>query len=187
MGAWGHGVYDNDDALDTVSDLLDHVGINKGKDFDRMIPMANNTILTGEWTPSEGKLHQIVIQQLYNNFRNIERTLFKNNCKSYFDDKSEAKTVNGEQYLVLCDILQRHGYDIPNSSTKRAFKAISYLLTHECESTFEYDNPGARRNSISSVLAKIKAQDYDISAKDNSKVTPTETIIKKNKNTNPKR
>lgn len=187
MGAWGHGIYDNDDALDTVSDLLDHIGINKGKNSERMIPMANNTILTGEWTPSNGKLHQIVVQQLYNNFRNIERTLFKESCKPYSKDKVQSKTINGEQYLVLCDMLQRHGYDIPNKSANRAFNAIVNLLGDDCESTNEYDNPNARKNSIKSVLAKIKSQIYDVENKNDIKAINETTVIMKNKNINPKK
>lgn len=180
MGAWGHGLYDNDDALDIVNSILDDVGVNSDKDGNRIIPMANNTILDGEWNPSLGKLHQVVIRQIFDNFKVIEKRLID---KGWALDQD--KTSRAEKYLVLCNILQHHGYGVPEKSAKRAYKAISYLLKPNCEATNDYDNPSARKNAINKVLNQIALQEVDVGAKIDNNVEPEKvTVITKTQKKN---
>lgn len=153
MGTWGHGVFDSDDALDTVGTIFEKIGLNTDNNGDRIIPLTNNTILGSEWNPAGGKLHKIVVQQIFDNFKDIEKGFVEYDGTTY-----RNKAAKAEQYLVLCGILHHHGFDIPDKSAKKAYKAISYLLKPKCEETNDYDNPTARRNAINRVLNKIESQ-----------------------------
>lgn len=142
MGAWGHGIYESDVALDAVGDILsmvrnpdegEYIQTEVGQDIPPML-----------WNPGYGKFPEKLLKRLLNRIERIEEYIFD----------SEPSTIN-EKLLVYCDIVTFNGGVFPKDRAAQYLEIIESMSLPggECDS---YDEPLKRKSSIARVIAPLR-------------------------------
>lgn len=144
MGAWGYGVYESDNSLDTLQNIFEYIDVNYQE-----LKLKDGKVIDTLWSPNEGLLDDKIIKKILKNLKGLE----ENVLKSDFKDSEE------ENYLLMCNILTTHSIKIPTEFLNKSINLIESMTSTDGSSS-NYDYPQKRNMVLFKELIPLYEQKF---------------------------
>ena len=93
MGAWGYGVYESDNSLDTLQNIFEYIDVNYQE-----LKLKDGKVIDTLWSPNEGLLDDKIIKKILRNLKGLEEDVLKSDFKDSEEENEHPQNiVDGEE------------------------------------------------------------------------------------------